>query len=417
MIENNIDLENREKGLTIDSLARNKDIVRSKFNFDLDITRSIIDLAIEKVRKTNIENNPRVFITQQEIKPLAKASEIKPGIVKLMYTIKEDILRNNYFRKFVPNIGIQGIETVIVKEIGVTEDMFQDLFIYFRKSHFDDFRTTNYYYLQSLKHLNNARKKTKQLGLLYEILQPYAKFKEEKTTLEEFEKENEKIYYYNRLKEDLLIEKNQYQQPKLLTLRLKRLCSAINKLNNDITLKITRTIKKDNRTIGCAFVSQLREPKRPRIEKNVQKKPISIRQQLTNWGVRKDTIDIWLANIDKKTINDAIKKTINRPKPKDKSQKSNAGGYIAHILGDGKQPQLQTQIKKHEIINCLKVFGLQPDDIKKAQDDLKKYNGALLAVVNKCLREQAKEALGTDDMRQFFINELSDVVDDLMDEK
>jgi hypothetical protein len=28
------------------------------------------------------------------------------------------------------------------------------------------------------------------------------------------------------------------------------------------------------------------------------------------------------------------------------------GGYIAHILGDGKQPQLQTQIKKHEIINC-----------------------------------------------------------------
>ncbi|CAB5506384.1 hypothetical protein AZO1586I_1604, partial [Bathymodiolus thermophilus thioautotrophic gill symbiont] len=38
-------------------------------------------------------------------------------------------------------------------------------------------------------------------------------------------------------------------------------------------------------------------------------------------------------------------------------------------------------------------------------------------VVNKCLREQAKEALGTDDMRQFFINELSDVVDDLMDEK
>jgi SOS response regulatory protein OraA/RecX len=67
-------------------------------------------------------------------------------------------------------------------------------------------------------------------------------------------------------------------------------------------------------------VSQLRELKRPRIEKNVQKKPISIRQQLTNWGVRKDTIDIWLANIDKKTINDAIKKTINRPKPKDKSR-------------------------------------------------------------------------------------------------
>jgi hypothetical protein len=42
---------------------------------------------------------------------------------------------------------------------------------------------------------------------------------------------------------------------------------------------------------------------------------------------------------------------------------------------------MQTQIKKHEIINCLKVFGLQPDDIKKAQDDLKKYNGALLAVL------------------------------------
>jgi hypothetical protein len=33
----------------------------------------------------------------------------------------------------------------------------------------------------------NKCKKTKQLGLLYEILQPYAKFKEEKTTFEEFQ--------------------------------------------------------------------------------------------------------------------------------------------------------------------------------------------------------------------------------------
>jgi hypothetical protein len=33
--------------------------------------------------------------------------------------------------------------------------------------------------------------------------------------------------------------------------------------------------------------------------------------------------------------------------------------------------------------------------------------------VNKCLREQAKEALGTDDMRQFFLNELSDMMNDL----
>jgi SOS response regulatory protein OraA/RecX len=44
----------------------------------------------------------------------------------------------------------------------------------------------------------------------------------------------------------------------------------------------------------------------------MEKKPISIRQQLTNWGVRKDAIDIWLANIDKKTINDAIKLTVRR---------------------------------------------------------------------------------------------------------
>ena len=32
MIENNIDLENREKGLTIDSLARNKDIVKPGYS-------------------------------------------------------------------------------------------------------------------------------------------------------------------------------------------------------------------------------------------------------------------------------------------------------------------------------------------------------------------------------------------------
>jgi hypothetical protein len=48
-----------------------------------------------------------------------------------------------------------------------------------------------------------------------------------------------------------------------------------------------------------------------------------MRQQLSDWGVGKKQIDTWIANLDTKTINDAIKQTLSRSKHK--GNRSNSG--------------------------------------------------------------------------------------------
>jgi hypothetical protein len=52
-------------------------------------------------------------------------------------------------------------------------------------------------------------------------------------------------------------------------------------------------------------------------------------QQLFDWGVGKKQIDTWIANLDTKTINDAINQTLSRSKHK--GNRSNSGGYICHV--------------------------------------------------------------------------------------
>jgi hypothetical protein len=394
-VENNsLILKKRERA--IDALARNNNIIKSLFHYDKPISFLIITLAIQKI-KVGAHKEGLVVISRLEINSLSTGKDKILGINKLMQLIRSDLESHNFFNLYSPNSGLEDIRQGLIQKTAFTKDLFQDLIIHFDINMFDVFKSEKNYTIQSLNQLRVCNEN--QTTIIYSLTQPYAKAQSPDLKLSILE-----------LRQYLRIDDNAYTLPKTLTMRIKKICLQVTK-KTDINLQVI-PLKKNGytgATVGYQFHSEFKniEPKKT---VNITEKPkLNIRQQLTNWGVSKKQIDSWLANIDKIKINNAIDQTLNRPDFK----KTNAGGYIYTILGDGKQPQLQTQIKKHEIINCLKVFGLQPDDIKKAQDDLKKYNGALLAVVNKCLREQAKEALGTDDMRQFFLNELSDMMNDL----
>ncbi len=394
MENNSLILKKRERA--IDALARNNNIIKSLFHYDKQISFLIITLAIQKI-KVGAHKKGLVVISRLEINSLLNGKDKKIGINKLMQLIRSDLESHNFFNLYSPNSGLEDIRQGLIQKTAFTKDLFQDLIIHFDINMFDVFKSEKNYTIQSLNQLRVCNEN--QTTIIYSLTQPYAKAQSPDLKLSILE-----------LRQYLRIDDNAYTLPKTLTMRIKKICLQVTK-KTDINLQVI-PLKKNGytgATVGYQFHSEFKniEPKKT---VNITEKPkLNIRQQLTNWGVSKKQIDSWLANIDKIKINNAIDQTLNRPDFK----KTNAGGYIYTILGDGKQPQLQTQIKKHEIINCLKVFGLQPDDIKKAQDDLKKYNGALLAVVNKCLREQAKEALGTDDMRQFFLNELSDMMNDL----
>jgi hypothetical protein len=394
-VENNsLILKKRERA--IDALARNNNIIKSLFHYDKPISFLIITLAIQKI-KVGAHKEGLVVISRLEINSLSTGKDKILGINKLMQLIRSDLELHNFFNLYSPNSGLKDIRQGLIQKTAFTKDLFQDLIIHFDINMFDVFKSEKNYTIQSLNQLRVCNEN--QTTIIYSLTQPYAKAQSPDLKLSILE-----------LRQYLRINDNAYTLPKTLTMRIKKICLQVTK-KTDINLQVI-PLKKNGytgATVGYQFHSEFKniEPKKT---VNITEKPrLNIRQQLTNWGVSKKQIDSWLANIDKIKINNAIDQTLNRPDFK----KTNAGGYIYTILGDGKQPQLQTQIKKHEIINCLKVFGLQPDDIKKAQDDLKKYNGVLLAVVNKCLREQAKEALGTDDMRQFFLNELSDMMNDL----
>jgi hypothetical protein len=69
-------------------------------------------------------------------------------------------------------------------------------------------------------------------------------------------------------------------------------------------------IKKNGETgvaIGYSFRSEFKDKQSKKIidAQIIKEKPISMRQQLSDWGVGKKQIDTWIANLDTKTINDA----------------------------------------------------------------------------------------------------------------
>ncbi|WP_218973786.1 hypothetical protein, partial [bacterium endosymbiont of Bathymodiolus sp. 5 South] len=113
-------------------------------------------------------------------------------------------------------------------------------------------------------------------------------------------------------------------------LRVKKICQKITN-TTDINLTVI-PIKKNGTTgvtIGYQFRSEFKNQKTiTKIEdvKIIDSKPRSNRQQLSNWGVSKKQIDTWIANLDTKTINDAINQTLSRSKHK--GNRSNSGGYI-----------------------------------------------------------------------------------------
>jgi 3-oxoacyl-[acyl-carrier-protein] synthase III len=84
------------------------------------------------------------------------------------------------------------------------------------------------------------------------------------------------------------------------------------------------------------------------------------------------------------------------------------------VLGDGKSLELTKQIKSNkEVFDCLKKFGLSNNDIKKVKNQTNNNRHVLRAVTNKCLRKLADETVDADDIRQFFIDQLDEVLNEL----
>lgn len=389
-------VQNEERA--IDALARNNNIIRSLFHYDKPISFLVVSLAIQKI-KIGAHQEGLVTISREEIKRMLNVQDSKIGINKLLDLIKSDLEEHNFFNYYNPNSGLKNIRKGLIKTTAYTNDLFQDLVIDFETNLFDVFKSESNYTIQSLNQLRNC--KENQATMIYTLTQPYAKKNSPDLKIGILD-----LRFYLR------VDKGTYELPRSLTMRIKKICEKITE-KTDINLTVTPLYKSG--TTGSAVAYQFHsefknEQKNKTITgKTIKQKPISIRQQLVNWNVGKKQIDLWLANLPTKEINAAIQQTLNRPK----RGNSNPGGYIYSILGNGKQLQLTKVIKDKEVASCLRNFGLTDEDIAKVKKQTINNKSLLTAITNKCLRELDNEAIGTDDMRQFFIDQLDGVLNEL----
>lgn len=392
-MSNALVLEQKER--TIDALARSNNIIKSLFHYDKPVSFLIITLAIQKI-KISAHKKGLVIISRSEVNSLISGKDKTLGINKLMESIRLDLELHNFFNLYSPNSGLKDIRQALIQKTAFTKDLFQDLVIHFDENIFDIFKSKKNYTIQSLNQLRDCNEN--QTTVIYALTQPYAKPNSPPLSLNILE-----------LRLYLRIADGAYTAPKTLTMRVKKICNQVTK-KTDINLTVT-PIKKNGTTgvtVGYLFYSEFKNQKTD--NKIIELKPISSRQQLSDWGVSKKQIDIWIANLTPKTINDAIKQTLERPERKNK--KNNAGGYIYSILG-GKQLQLTKHITDKEAVGCLRNFNLTDSDIKKAQQTTTNNKHVLTAVTNKCLRELENETIDTGTVRQFFIDELDCVVREL----
>ncbi|AYQ57076.1 hypothetical protein [Bathymodiolus thermophilus thioautotrophic gill symbiont] len=400
MQDNALILEKQERA--IDALARNNNIIKSLFHYDKPISFLIIALAIQKI-KIGAHKEGLVIISRLEIKSLIKGNDLKIGINNLIDLIRKDLEKHNFFNLYSPNSGLQDIRQGLIQKTALTKDLFKDLIVHFDVNMFDVFKSEKNYTIQSLNQLRGCN--GNQVTVIYSLTQPYAK-----QNSPDFNISISDLRLYLRVVDTA------YIVPRTLTMRIKQICLQVTK-KTDINLMVM-PIKKNGTTgttVGYQFHSEFKKQKNNtqniKNTKVIEGNKLNIRQQLTEWGVSKEQINTWLNNLSKKTMNNAITQTLNRPKNK----KSNAGGYIYKILGSGKQPQLQVQIKANEVANCLKSFGLSNENIERAQDKLKNYNGVLLALANKCLRALANEEINDNNVYQFFMDEVEKIETDLVD--
>jgi hypothetical protein len=391
--------QNRER--TIDALARDNNIIKSLFPYKKHISFLVVSLAIQKI-KINAHKNGLVVVTKNEIQSLAVGQDRKNGINNLIKSIRKDLELNNFFNLYEPNSGLKDIRQSLIHRTALTKDLFEDLTITFNSDLFDTFQAKKNYTIQSLEQLRNCNEN--QATAIYVLTQPYAKPNSP----------NLKLSITN-IRRYLRISDDAYMVPRSLTMRVKKICQMVSD-RTDINLGV-EPIKKNGETgvaIGYSFRSEFKDKQSKKIidAQIIKEKPISMRQQLSDWGVGKKQIDTWIANLDTKTINDAIKQTLSRSKHK--GNRSNSGGYIYSILGDGKSLELTKQIKSNkEVFDCLEKFGLSNNDIKKVKKQTNNNRHVLRAVTNKCLRKLADETVDADDMRQFFIDQLDEVLNEL----
>lgn len=391
--------QNRER--TIDALARNNNIIKSLFPYQKHISFLVVSLAIQKI-KIKAHKDGLVVISKNEIQSLATGNDAKIGINNLIKAIRKDLEVHNFFNLYESNSGLKDIRQSLIHQTALTKDLFEDLTITFNPDLFTTFQSEKNYTIQSLNQLRNCNEN--QATAIYALTQPYAKPQSPYLTLNILE-----LRAYLRIADDA------YAMPRTLTMRVKKICQMVS-TRTDINLSV-EPIKKNTKTgatIGYCFYSEYKDKPSKKITAThlIEQKPISIRQQLSNWGVSKKQINTWIANLGKKTIHDAIKQTLNRPYREDKN--SNAGGYIYSILGDGKSFKSIKQIKSNkEVIYSLEKFGLSSPDIKKAQKQTKGNMHVLIAVVNKCLREIENQGVDENGVREYFTNQLDEVLSEL----
>jgi hypothetical protein len=329
-------LANKQNETTINVLARNNDIIKSIFHFKKSISFLVIALAIQKTRKTHYSDT-RVFVTRDEIKKLAVGNDKKIGINILVNQVREDIEKNNLFNLYDKERGLKDIRKALIDETAFTDDIFESLYIDFNKSLFKKFKTIKDYSSQTLEQLKLC-KNDDAVIVLYTLTQPYAKFKEKITfTLEEI-----RLY--------LKISTEKYKEPSQLTAYLKKICKKIT-INNDITLDFD-IIKKGRITVGYIFKPKLKKQAKIDNEEDAAKVNIEgehifdkITQQLNNWKVSKKQINTWLRVYQLNQLAYAINLTKNRKKVD--NSKSNPGGYLYTLIGDGNAKEKQAFDKEY----------------------------------------------------------------------
>jgi hypothetical protein len=329
-------LQVKNNETTINALARSNEIIKSIFHFKKPITFLVVSLAIQKVRKISYSDS-RVYITRDEVKNLTVGNDKKIGINIILDQIRYDIEKNSFFNLYSKKDGLKNVRTSLIDQTAFTDDIFESLYIDFKKSLFKKFKTSDDYSIQTIEQLKLCNNND-AIIILYTITQPYAKFSQKIT------------FSITEIRTYLKIEKSKYLEPSQLTRYIKQLCERITK-NNDIILEFD-IVKKGRVTVGYTFKPKFKKQTKTRdIEEAiiVNNKDESffdiVTQQLRSWKVSQKQINTWLRVYQLNQLAYAINLTKNRKKVG--NSKSNPGGYLYTLIGDGSAKEKQAFDKEY----------------------------------------------------------------------
>jgi hypothetical protein len=386
------------------NLARNNDIIKSLFHFKKPISFVVVQIAIQKIRKNNYVDRT-VFITKKEIKEIATGNDSKIGISGLVEEIRADIEDNSFFNIFEKGSGLKNARRGLIDETAITDDIFEDLYIEFKESLFAKFKLTNDYTNQSKEQLILCENDQQRINL-YTLCQQHA-------SKEYWQKSKNGKYQIKPLSYDIYeirtrlgVKSNQYAKTNLLTLQVKRICQKITK-KNDINI-ILDTAKVGRKTSHYIFHITFKENPYKKKTQQIQQAEIifdsyeSIQQQLKSWKIGNPQIEMWCHGFSVDELSKAINKTLA-------NAKTNHGGYLYEILGNGKNEAKTKNLKsahKKTIEYKLEQVGFNTIEIQEVKN--KTSQVILVAVINQLLRDKKNNQI-TGCEKDYFNNLLINI--------